>query len=116
MEYMNPGFISIGGIFIFLIVIIMLLKAGRDYTENKKSYAVPTGFVAIALVIAFILYDGDSTKNKIDTNIAQFQKGQELQCSTLSTTYLVSKPTGWRLHKDNFTKDSILLDARYCEE
>ncbi len=66
-------------------------------------------------MIVLILSDGYTTKNTIDKNIAFFQEGSELKCSTFSTTYLVSRQTGWRLHNEAFIKDSILLDARYCE-
>ena len=115
-EYINPGFILLGGFTIFVVLLATILAAGKAYKENKKTYALPIGFVAISLMIALILSDGYTTKRTIDKNIALFQEGKELECATFSTSYLVSKQRGWKLHKEQFTKDSLLLDTRFCEE
>ena len=115
-EYINPGFLILGGFAVFMVLLATILAAGKAYSKNKETNALLIGTIIIALMIALILSDGYTTKNTIDKNIAQFKNGSELQCSTLGTTYLVSKETGWRLRKEVFTKDSILLDARYCEE
>ena len=115
-EYINPGFILLGGVAISGVVLATILAAGRTYEKNRKTYALPIGFVVISFLVALILSDGYNTKNTIDENIALFQNAQELQCSTLTTTYLVSKQTGWVLRKEAFTKDSLLLDSRYCNK
>ena len=115
-EYINPGFILLGGIAIFGVFLSTILATGRAYEENRKTFALPIGFVVISFLVALILSDGYTTKSTIDENITLFKKSKELQCSTLTTRYLVSKQTGWILRKEAFTKDSLLLDARYCEE
>lgn len=116
IEYINPGFILLGGLLLLMVFLVTILVAGDAYKKHKKSYALPIGFTVMALLVAFILYDGYSTKSTIDHNIALFQKAKELECSTLTTSYLVSKQTGWRLRKEAFSKDSLLLDAKYCKE
>ena len=115
-EYINPGFLILGGFTIFMVVLATILAAGKAYGENKKTNAPLIGSITTVLMIILILSDGYTTKSTIDKNIALFKKGNELQCAALGTTYLVSRGTGWKLHKEAFTKDSILLDARYCEE
>jgi len=114
-EYINPGFLLLGGLTIFAVILATMVVAGKSYSEGERTKAPFIGFITIALMITLILFDGYTTKNTIDKNIALFQKGTELQCATLGTSYLVSKKTGWNLHKEAFTKNSILLDARYCE-
>ena len=114
-EYINPGFLILGGLTIFMVSLATILAAGKADNENKKTNAPLIGAITIALMIAIILSDGYTTKNTIDKNIVLFQKGNELQCAALGTTYLVRRDRGWKLHKEAFTKDSILLDARYCE-
>ena len=116
IEYINPGFILMGGTALFGVILATALAAGKAYTENRKTYALPIGFIIIIFIVVLVLSDGYSTKSTIDKNIALFQRGEELQCSTLTTTYLVSQQSGWRLRKEAFIKDSLLLDARYCGE
>ena len=116
IEYINPGFILLGGLVLLMIFLTTILAAGDAYKEHKKSHALSIGFTVMALLVVFILYDGYSTKSNIDHNIVLFQKGKELECSTLTTSYLVSKQTGWRLRKEAFSKDSLLLDVKYCKE
>jgi len=114
-EYVNRGSIVLGSIISATLLFGAVLAAGKALHENKKTKAPYFFLGAVAFVIAFILGEGIDTKNTIEKNIAQFQDGAELKCGTFSTTYLVSKERGWKLRKDGFTKDSILLDARYCE-
>jgi len=115
-EYINPGFLVLGGFTIFMVLLATILAAGKAYSKNKETKAPFIGFITIVLMILLILSDGYTTKNTIDKNIALFKKGSELKCVTLSATYLVSKETGWSLHKKAFTKNSLLLDARDCEK
>ncbi len=116
IEHINPGFILLGGLVLVMVFLTTIIAAGDAYKEHKKSNALPIGFTAMALLVAFILYDGYSTKSTIDKNIELFQKGKELECSTLSSSYLVSKQTGWKLRKEAFSKDSLLVDVKYCKE
>ena len=116
IEYINPGFILLGGVALLLVFLTTIIAVTDAYKEHKKSNALPIGFTVMALLVVFILYDGYSTKSTIDQNIALFQKGKELECSTLTTSYLVSKQIGWRLRKEAFSKDSLLLDVKRCKE
>ena len=115
-EYINTGSIVIGGIICIGLLFGAILAAGKAIHENRKTKAPYFFLSAMVLIIVSIIGESISTKNTIQKNISQFQNGSELKCATFATAYLVSKKTGWKLHKEAFTKDSILLDARYCEE
>ena len=116
IAYINPGFIILGSITIVAVFLAIILASGKAHSENKKTKATPIGFTVISFILVFILSDGYTTKNKIEKNIALFNNKSALRCATLGTAYLVSKQTGWKLDKEDFIKDSILLNARYCEE
>ena len=111
-EYINTGSMVIGGIICIGLLFGAILTAGKAIHENRKTKAPYFFLGAMVLIIASIIGEGISTKNTIEKNISQFQNGSELKCATFATAYLVSKKTGWKLHKEAFTKDSILLDAR----
>ena len=114
-EYVNTGSMVIGSIISAMLFFGAILASGKAIHENRKTKAPYFFFAVIAFIIASIVGEGIDTKNTIEKNIALFQNGSELKCATFSTTYLVSRETGWKLRKEDFTKDSILLDARYCE-
>jgi len=114
-EYINTGSIVVGSVICAMLLLGAILASGKAIHENRKTKAPYFFLGSAALVVALTIGDGIDTKNTIEKNITQFQNGGELKCITFAATYLVSKETGWKLHKDAFTKDSILLDARSCE-
>ncbi|MDF1875627.1 hypothetical protein JHD48_07765 [Sulfurimonas sp. SAG-AH-194-I05] len=94
-EYTNRGYIFTGVIIIILALFLMVLSSGKAQAENKK---VPFPFfplLSIVFVISFPLYDGYTTKNTLLENIKLYKNNSTLRCSTLTSTYLVSKDTGW---------------------
>lgn len=93
----------------------MILASGKAKSEKRSIKRPYIGFVIMALIVGFLFLDSYTTKKSIDENRALFKEGRELQCSTLTTSYLVSKQGGWKLHGEAFMKDSLLLDVRYCE-
>ena len=114
-EYINPGFLILGGIACAMLFLGAILASGKAIHENSKTKAPYFFLGAAALVIALTIGEGLDTENTIEKNITKFQNGGELKCVTFAATYLISKETGWKLYKEDFTRDSILLDARYCE-
>lgn len=114
-EYVNTGLMIMGGLIIAMLLFGSILASGKAIHENRKTKAPYFFLGSVALVVALIMGDGIDTKNTIEKNITQFQNGGELKCVTFAATYLVRKERGWKLRKDAFTKDSILLDARSCE-
>ena len=56
-------------------------------------------------MIGMIIVDGFETKQTIAENKKAFTEGTELVCSTLTTSYLVSKHSGWRLTGINVTNN-----------
>ena len=114
-EYINRGFLVFGSLSIIMIFFAMIYVSGKAKSENRKPKTPIVGFIVIASIATALILDGITTKEMIDKNIVFFQKGHELQCSTISTSYLVSKDEGWRLHKEDFTKNSLLLDAKNCD-
>jgi len=115
-EYINPGFVLLGSIVSVMIFLIMILIAGKAIKENRKTKAPLIWVSIIVLIVSAVIFDGINTKERVDSNIAHFNEGDELQCSTLTTTYLVSKSSGWRYYKKRFNKDSLQLDVKFCEE
>ena len=114
-EYVDTGSMVMGGIISAMLLFGAILASGKAIHENRKTKAPYFFLGAIALLMTTIIGEGFDTKNTIEKNIALFQNGGELKCVTFAATYLVSKERGWKLRKDAFTKDSILLDARSCE-
>ena len=115
-EYINPGFVLLGSVLSVMIFLIVILITGKAIQENRKTKAPLIWIVIIALIASAVIFDGINTKDRIESSIAHFNRGNELQCSTLTTTYLVSKSSGWRYYKKRFNKDSLLLDVKFCEE
>ena len=115
-EYINSGFVLLGSIVSVMIFLIMILIAGRAIKEKRKTKAPLIWILIIVLIVSAVIFDGINTKERVESNIAYFNRGEELQCSTLTTTYLVSKSSGWRYYKSRFNKNSLLLDVKFCEE
>lgn len=115
-EYTNRGLILLGGLVIFSTIMATIAMMVEAKKKNKKTISPFIGAIAVILMIGMLIMDSSDTKHRIENNIALFQANKEIQCSTLSSTYLVSKQGGWRLHGEAFTKDSLLLDAKSCRE
>ena len=115
-EYSNTGILVMGSMALVAVFFTMILASGKAKSEKRSMKRPYIGFLIMAFIVVFILLDSYTTKNTIDENIALFKEGRELQCSTLTTRYLVSKQRGWKLHGEAFMKDSLLLDAGFCEE
>ena len=115
-EYMNPGFILLGGILIFAAVILMALILGKAYSKGKNT---PKAIIFPILIILFAvgsaLHDGYSAKEEILNNIKTYKEGKELKCYTLGETYLISNQSGWSIRKDSFLKDTLLIRADRCD-
>lgn len=116
IKYTSSESTVFGIITLIMVLLATILAIGKATHENRKTIAPYIGLPVAAMIGAMILTEPISIKKTIQTNIVLFEKGEELKCSTFGTTYLVSKQTGWKLHKDSFLKDSILLDARYCKK
>ena len=115
-EYANPGLIIFGSITSVMLLLLAILQSGKAMQENRKTKAPYLIFVLIALIIAGVIADALDTKNRVKNNITIFKRGGELTCPTFGTNYLVSSETGWKLHKESFLKDSILVDVKFCGE
>jgi len=115
-EYSNLGVLIMGSVALFSVFLVIVLASGKAQSEQRPSKAPYIGFPIMILIAIFIYLDSYTTKNTIDKNIALFKNAKELKCLTLGSTYLVSKQRGWKLHNGAFIKDSLSLDARYCEE
>jgi len=65
-EYINSGFLILGGFTIFMVVLATILTAGKAYSENKKTNAPLIGTITTVLMIMLILSDGYTTKNTVE--------------------------------------------------
>ena len=114
-EYINPGFILIGFILLFFDFIILALESSEAKKENRKLKVSTFQKFTFLVVIGIIIVPAYFTKSSIKSNIQSFNEDITLECSTLTTSYLVSQRTGWRLYKDKFTRDGILIRADKCK-
>ena len=115
-EYMNPGFILMIGIFVFMFMLVTLYEFMRVYESKTKFRPVYPLYIIIALFIAYAIYDMKSTQTKVLTNKRLFDNNREIKCSTLTTTYLVSQSKGWSYQdKDNISDGNLILGLRWCE-
>jgi len=115
-EYVNPGFILISAIIIVLTLLMIIYKIGEAQSHDTKVKLPLALIFASVFMIGMNIVDGFDTKQTIAENKKAFTEGTELVCSTLTTNYLVSKHSGWRLTGINITNNNILLDLRYCKQ
>ena len=115
-EYVNPGFILISAIIIVLTLLMIIYKIGEAQSHDTKVKLPLALIFASVFMIGMIIVDGLETKQTIAENKKAFTEGTELVCSTLTTSYLVSKHSGWRLTGINVTNNNIVLDLRYCKQ
>ena len=104
-EYLITGAIVVG----LLILFYQLL-------QHEKYFLVLFGLL---LVTKF--YGDYDTNREIKENIESFKAGNNFICSSggglynSANHYSVSKEEGWRIQKDYFKKDSILVHVDKCE-
>jgi hypothetical protein len=110
-EYINPGFILIGMIFLLFFIGTVVMKKGQDKPEKLSFF----DFFPLLFVFISATYLSMDAKSSIRENMKSFNRGHALNCATLSTRYLVSKSNGWKINRDSFTKDSLLIRADRCK-
>ena len=116
IEYINTGFIVLSAILLMGLSLLFILVKGKSLSENTQARGLPWIFAGIVIAIIIPIYDGYSTKETIDANIKLFKSHNELQCSIGFSSYLVSQKRGWRERNETFTKNDLLVDARYCDK
>lgn len=115
-EYINPGFILIAGLITFGALFTLVYKSGEAQDKGTKM-EVPYMIIVFAMIsIAIAIIDGYTTHKKVMLNKKAFEKHQELVCSTLTTSYLVSKSKGWSRRRDKVTDGKILIDLQFCKK
>lgn len=115
-EYTNPGFILMAGLLTFFALFITIYNSGEaqhNGTTMKVPYSV---IISAAISIAIVVWDANDTYKIIEQNKRAFKSNQELVCSSLTTSYLVSRSKGWRLRGDKLTDGHILLDLQFCKK
>lgn len=115
-EYTNSGFILISAVISTITLLIIIYKVGEAQSHGTKVQLPLVLILASVFMIAMTIEDGWETKQTIAENKKAFIKGKELVCSTLITSYLVTKQAGWKLKGINVTNNNILLDLRYCKQ
>jgi len=113
-EYANDGILFLGGFALFGVLFAMMLGAGKAQHEGEKFTALPLFVVMLIITVAMIVHEGYDSKNRVMSNYTAFKNSKVIECSSLTTTYLVSKDRGWKRYEDGFTKDDILINVRSC--
>ena len=115
-EYMNPGFMVVTGMFLVIIILLSLVELGRTYELKTKFRPAYSLYIVTVISIVIAIFEMNSTKTKVLTNKRQFDNNIEIQCSTLTTSYIVSQGKGWRyLDKDHLSDGNIILGLQWCK-
>lgn len=115
-EYMNPGFILMAGLISFLTLITVLVMLGKSQVENVEFKHPYILYFFTIVVVGMLYWNASDTKESILSNTSIFNSNHELQCSTLTENYLVSKSKGWyMLDKKSFTDGNLILSIELCE-
>jgi hypothetical protein len=94
---------------ILLIISIGLLKG---IGKNRINWYLRILFL-FAISLPFIqIYDLDTTASE---NIQSLEEGSTLKCIMRDNSYRISTKDGWKINKNYFTKDSLLIRADKCE-
>lgn len=116
IEYINNGFIALSVIMLMGLILLFILVKGKSLSENRQAQGLPWIYLGIAISIIIPISDGYTTKQTIDANIKLFKSHNELRCSIGFSSYLVSQKRGWIEMNETFTKNDLLVDARYCDK
>ena len=116
-EYINIGFIVLSGILLFMLILLLILRIGestdRNTKVNKTSISWITFFIFVSISIP--LLDSYITKTSIEENIQEFNKLDELRCTSGFNAYLVSRNSNWKLKNDYFIKNDLLIRSDKCQ-
>ncbi len=110
-EYINPGFIVLSSIIIFLMLLLAILESGKAKSENRKPKNPIFLLLTVGVVVFITLSNAYSVKSTIESNKKAFENNQVLECFS----HLVSAKDGWIIHNDKFLKDSLLVHSSGCE-
>jgi len=108
-EYME---IEVVKVCIMLVIVGLLLigSLSKRVSTNKSSIKLLLVF-AFALPFAASLYSISIS----DKNVKFFKDAKELECTSDTSKFLVSKSKDWILKDDNFVKESLMIRADKCE-
>jgi hypothetical protein len=114
-EYANGGILLLGLTATFTVFLLLILMVRKAQSENRP---IPKSSVFLAVIFLFLagmnFYEGFASKRDALAGFAKFEKGGELRCSTMNGVYLVSKGRFWSRVKDEFIKDDLLVNIRWC--
>ena len=113
-EYSNDGLLGVGGFLIVFILFGMVIGAGKAQHDGEKFTSLPVFIVMLLIIIGGIIYEAYESSGRANNSYEAYNSNKVIKCTSLTTTYLVSKDRGWSRYEDGFTKDDILLDIRSC--
>ena len=116
-EYMNPGFMFITGLMLFMMFTTLLIVISDSKVKSKEfKHPFPLYFLSVVVVL-MLIWDALDTQERVLTNKKLFESNSELICSVITNSYLVSKPKGWYfLDKENLTNGNIIVSIQICKE
>lgn len=111
-EYINwPILILVT--FIFIIILI------AESNSKKRSFGI---YILISLTLISIFVAAMKEASDVEENIDSFKAGKVLKCLSGGSAYSqgeyykVSNEDGWKLYKEEFVKDSLVVGPNRCEE
>ncbi len=115
-EFMNKAPMVITVTLIMITILLSFAELGRTYELKTKFRPFYPIYTAIIVSVALTIYDMKSTQILVLANKKLFDTNVEIQCATLTTSYLVSQNKGWRyLDKNHLSDGNIILDLQLCK-
>ena len=106
-EFFNIGAL---GFLLFLSLVVIPIR-------KKASYLI----VILGFMFVLLFYGAYSSYSNAKSNMGYFSDGNVLKCFsggiyTSANQYSISKSEGWRVKKNYFIKNSLMIHADMCEK
>lgn len=110
-EYMDRNLVTAS-----VLSLLMLLMINASFFKPKEKIKINIFLKIIIVVILLIpILEGYNLSNDAKSNIHYFQTAKTLTCKNLSGKYQISQINGWKVHRNYFIKDSLMIRADKCE-
>ena len=100
-----------------IIAIFVLLLFNGSITKVKKKFTISNA-MKVLLVLVFLIpfVESYSLSRDAQFNMPAMKENKTLICENADTNkYQVSQVNGWKVEKNYFLKDSLMIRADRCE-
>ena len=115
-EYVNPLFLFMSGLVVFVTILLTLYEAGRVQAEGGKFRVPYFMYIATAVLVIILLWDASDNKTRHNNMMKAFNTNKPLHCTAVGLNRIISKKKGWSLFDvDHFTNGDEIIQSRFCE-